>query len=332
MTKMLVTGGLGFIGSNFIEKIIQEKPEFQIINIDAKLIGSNSKNLSKIRNLKKYEFVNSNITNKNIIEKMVKKVDVVVNFAAETHVDRSIINPEPFLKSNFYGVYTILESVKKFKKKIIQISTDEVFGSLKTKSANENFSLNPSNPYSASKGAAELLVESYIKTYDCDANITRCTNNYGPKQSPEKLIPKAIMLAEKNQKIPIYGSGKNIRDWIFVNDHCDAILKVILDGKRGESYNISGSNEVNNLKIIKKILKLMDKPVDLIQHVNDRPGHDFRYSLDSSKIQKELKWKSKYSFEQGLTETIKWYQDNKEWSKMISPKILKEYKWKKRGE
>ena len=324
--KLLVTGGLGFIGSNFIQKILHEESEIKIINMDAKLIGSNSENLSGIKNNKNYEFVKGNIVNKNSIEKLVKKVDVVINFAAETHVDRSIVNPELFLKSNLLGVYTILESVKKFKKKLIQISTDEVFGSLKTESANEEFSFNTSNPYSASKGSAELLINSYIKTFDCDVNITRCTNNFGPRQSPEKLIPKVISLAEKNQKIPIYGSGKNIREWIFVMDHCDAILKVMLNGKRGESYNISASNEINNLKIIKMILKLMDKPVDLIQHTKDRPGHDFRYSLDSSKIQKKLKWKSKYNFEKGLIETITWYKKNKKWNKNMSSELLKEYR------
>ena len=324
--KLLVTGGLGFIGSNFIQKILHEESEIKIINMDAKLIGSNSENLSGIKNNKNYEFVKGNIVNKNSIEKLVKKVDVVINFAAETHVDRSIVNPELFLKSNLLGVYTILESVKKFKKKLIQISTDEVFGSLKTESANEEFSFNTSNPYSASKGSAELLINSYIKTFDCDVNITRCTNNFGPRQSPEKLIPKVISLAEKNQKIPIYGSGKNIRDWIFVMDHCDAILKVMLNGKRGESYNISASNEINNLKIIKTILKLMDKPVDLIQHTKDRPGHDFRYSLDSSKIQKKLKWRTKYNFEDGLVETITWYKKNKKWNKNMSSELLKEYR------
>jgi dTDP-glucose 4,6-dehydratase len=324
--KLLVTGGLGFIGSNFIQKILHEESEIKIINMDAKLIGSNSENLSGIKNNKNYEFVKGNIVNKNSIEKLVKKVDVVINFAAETHVDRSIVNPELFLKSNLLGVYTILESVKKFKKKLIQISTDEVFGSLKTESANEEFSFNTSNPYSASKGSAELLINSYIKTFDCDVNITRCTNNFGPRQSPEKLIPKVISLAEKNQKIPIYGSGKNIRDWIFVMDHCDAILKVMLNGKRGESYNISASNEINNLKIIKMILKLMDKPVDLIQHTKDRPGHDFRYSLDSSKIQKKLKWRTKYNFEDGLVETITWYKKNKKWNKNMSSELLKEYR------
>lgn len=328
--KLLVTGGLGFIGSNFIHRIIQEKPNFKIVNVDAKLMGSNSKNVSDIQTRKNYVYVKANILNKNTIEKLVKKNDVIINFAAETHVDRSISNPELFLKSNFHGVYNILESVKKFKKKFIQISTDEVFGSLKTGSAHEKYPFNTSNPYSASKGSAELLVNSYIKTYDCNANITRCTNNYGPRQSPEKLIPKAIILAEKNMKIPIYGSGKNIRDWVFVKDHCDAILKVILDGKRGESYNISANNEVNNLKIIKKILKIMNKPQELIQHVEDRPGHDFRYSLDSSKIQRELKWKTKYNFEQGLTETITWYKENKKWWTNVSAKVLEGYKWKNR--
>jgi len=232
--------------------------------------------------------------------------------------------------SNVVGVHTLLEGVVKNKKKLIQISTDEVFGSLKLGSANENSKFNPSNPYSASKGSAELLVQSYITTHDCDANITRCTNNFGPRQSPEKLIPKVIILALKNKEIPIYGKGKNIRDWIFVEDHCDAIMNVILKGKRGRSYNIAGNNELDNTTIVKKILRKMNKSFDLIKYTKDRPGHDFRYSLDSSRISKELKWKPVYNFESGLEYTIKWYIENQERWKRIPSKIIKTYSWKTR--
>jgi dTDP-glucose 4,6-dehydratase len=328
--KILVTGGLGFIGSNFIVKIIKKYPTWKIINVDAKLIGSNKDNLKEIKNNENYLFVKGNIINQKLMDNLISKVDLVINFAAESHVDRSINNPKPFIQSNIIGVYTILESVKKFNKKLIQISTDEVFGSLRKNSATENFQYNPSSPYAASKASAELLIKSYITTFGCKAIITRCTNNYGPKQDTEKLIPKIISLAEKNKKIPIYGNGKNIRDWIFVEDHCDAIIDVIFKGKSGESYNISASNELDNLKIVNNILKIMDKPKTLIKFTKDRPGHDFRYSLDSSKTKKELKWKIKYNFDEGVKKTILWYRQNAKSRINISTKELSEVKWKTR--
>ncbi len=326
--KFLVTGGLGFIGSNFILHVLEKYPESKIINIDAKRIGSNTKNLEQIKNNKNYSFLKSDINNEKLMEKALKKCDIIINFAAETHVDRSIKNSHPFLKSNLLGVQCILDLIKKHKKKLIQISTDEVFGSIKHGNANENYAIKPSNPYAASKASAELLVESYINTFDCDVNITRCTNNYGPRQSPEKLIPKVILLAKQNKKIPVYGTGKNIRDWIFVKDHCEAITNVIFKGKRGESYNISSSNELSNLTIIKKILKLMDKSNNLIEYIDDRPGHDFRYSLDSKKI-KKLKWKPKYNLEIGLNETVQWYLANENWVKKFPKEIWEDF-W--RGE
>ena len=324
--KILVTGGLGFIGSNFILQTLKKYPNFKITNIDAGLPGSNIKNLMGLKN-KKYSFVKGNITNKKIMEKLISKSDVVINFAAESHVDRSISDPKPFINSNIIGMYSILEGIKKYKKKLIHISTDEVFGSLKSNSAHEKFPFNPSSPYAASKASAEMLVKSYVTTYNCDAIVTRCTNNYGPRQSPEKLIPKTILLAEKNQKIPIYGTGKNIRDWIFVLDHCDAILKVLFKGKKGESYNISGENEINNITIIIKILEIMGKPKKLMNFVQDRPGHDFRYSLDSKKIHNKLKWKSKHNFEKGLEQTISWYIENKKLYKSRSSKEIGAISW-----
>lgn len=326
--KFLITGGLGFIGSNFIINLLNEYPKIKITNVDAKLPGHNTKNLEKIKKSSRYNFVKANINNKIIIEKLIKNNDVVINFAAESHVDRSISNPKDFINSNYVGVFNILENIRRFKKKLIQVSTDEVFGSLKKGSANEDFPYNPSSPYASTKASAELLIGSYQKTYDIDAIITRCTNNFGPRQHSEKLIPRVILFALKNKKIPVYGSGKAIRDWLYVLDHCNAIMKVVLDGKSGESYNISGNNEINNLIIIKKILKILGKPSNFIVHTDDRPGHDYRYSLDSTKIRKNLKWRPKYNFDSALNETIKWYMDDRNFLKIISKDSMKYTPWK----
>ena len=305
--KLLITGGLGFIGSNFILNILKQKPNFEIVNIDAELLGSNHDNLHELKNSKNYHYVKGNITNKTQMENLISKSDVVINFAAESHVDRSILDANQFLVSNIRGTYTILEILRKHKKRFIQISTDEVYGSLENGSAIETTRFSPSNPYAATKASAELLVNSYVNTFDLDCIITRCTNNYGPRQFYEKLIPKTIFLANQNNKIPLYGNGQNIRDWIFVDDHCDAIHKILLDGKSGDSYNISSNNELDNLLIVKTILEIMGKSNDLIEFVDDRPGHDQRYSLDSSKIRHELNWKNKISFEDGLKNTIDWF-------------------------
>tara|TARA_B100001540_G_C15814357_1_gene646283 strand:+ start:3357 stop:4337 length:981 start_codon:yes stop_codon:yes gene_type:complete len=308
--KVLVTGGLGFIGSNFILKLL-DNSEYSVVNIDAELQGSNHSNLTKIENSKNYSFVKGNITNKKLMEKLISENDVVVNFAAESFVDKSILDTNPFLVSNIRGTYTILEVIKEQKKKLLQISTDEVYGSLKSNfSAEEDTRFNPSSPYAATKAAAELLINSYNITYNCDTIITRCTNNYGPRQYPEKLIPKIILLANQNKKIPIYGNGKNIRDWLFVDDHCDAIIKVLNSGISGESYNISANNEIDNMTVVKKILEIMNKSENLIEFVEDRPGHDMRYSLDSTKIRTQLSWKEKNHFDNGIKKTIEWYLDN----------------------
>ena len=288
--KLLVTGGLGFIGSNFILKLLNETNEFDIINVDAELYSANKKNLDAIKNHKKYEFVKGNITNKRLMEELISKCDAVVNFAAESFVDRSINNADPFLVSNIRGAFTILDIITKQKKRMIQISTDEVFGSLSTGTADEQTKFNPSSPYAATKAAAELLINSFSVTYNPDVVITRCTNNYGPRQFPEKLIPKTIILAKQGRNIPIYGNGKNLRDWIFVEEHCDAVYEILMNGKSGQTYNISANNEINNLEIVNKILEIMGKSSDLIEFVEDRPGHDQRYSLDSSKIKNEFGW------------------------------------------
>ena len=326
--KLLVTGGLGFIGSNFILKILHENEGFDIVNVDAELAGSNIKNLSQVKNLKNYEYVKGNITNRKLMEDLIKNCDVVVNFAAESFVDRSINDANPFLVSNIRGAYTILDIITKQKKRMIQISTDEVFGSLSNETATEESKFNPSSPYAATKAAAELLINSYFTTFNSDVIITRCTNNYGPRQFAEKLVPKTIILAYHNKKIPIYGNGKNIRDWIYVDDHCDAVLSALHHGKSGESYNISANNEIDNLAIVRKILEIMNKPENLIEFVEDRPGHDFRYSLDSTKISDQLGWKVKSSFEEGLEKTIQWYLDNPELLNNISSAILDSTPWK----
>jgi dTDP-glucose 4,6-dehydratase len=326
--KLLVTGGYGFIGSNFILKLLEKHQEYKIMNVDAELNGSNPKNLSKIENNKNYEFVKGNITDYKLMKKLISKCDIVVNFAAESFVDRSINDASPFLVSNILGTHTILDIITKEKKKMIQISTDEVFGSLENESATEETKFNPTNPYAATKASAELLVNSYFTTYNSNVIITRCTNNYGPRQFPEKLIPKTILLADQNKKIPIYGSGTNIRDWIFVDDHCNAIFDILINGKSGESYNISASNEIDNITIVKKILSLMNKSEDLIEFVEDRPGHDFRYSMDSHKIKKELKWETKINFEEGIKKTVDWYLSNREWWKNIVKNSLNPTPWK----
>ena len=304
--KLLVTGGLGFIGSNFILNTLKNDEKISITNIDAELLGSDHNNLLELKNSSNYHFVKGNITNRNLMEKLIENSDIVVNFAAESFVDRSILDANQFLVSNIRGTYTILEILRKQKKRFIQISTDEVYGSLENDSATEEYRFNPSNPYAATKASAELLVNSFVKTYDLDCVITRCTNNYGPRQFYEKLIPKTIFLANNNKKIPIYGKGKNIRDWIFVDDHCDAVYNVLMNGESGQSYNISANNEIDNISLVKKILEIMDKSSDLINFVEDRPGHDLRYSLDSTKIRNSLGWNNKTNFDDAIRKTIDW--------------------------
>ena len=326
--KLLVTGGLGFIGSNFITKILEEKSGFEIVNVDAQLHGADKRNLARIENNENYEFVNGNITNKRLMEELISKCDAVVNFAAESFVDRSINDANPFLVSNIRGTFTILDIITKQKKRMIQISTDEVFGSLPKGSANEQTKFNPSSPYAATKAAAELLINSFSITHNSDVVITRCTNNYGPRQFPEKLIPKTIILAKQERNIPIYGNGKNLRDWIFVDEHCDAVYEVLINGKAGQAYNISANNEISNVQIVHKILEIMGKSNDLIEFVEDRPGHDQRYSLDSSKIKNEFGWSTKINFEEGIRKTIEWYEKNFSYYESISNEILKSTPWK----
>ena len=325
--RLLVTGGLGFIGSNFILKML-EHTDIQIINIDAEFYGSDHRNLSKIKDSQRYNFVKGNIANRKFMNEQIAKCDAVVNFAAESFVDRSINDANPFLVSNIRGAFTILDIITKQNKRMIQISTDEVYGSLSNDTAVEESKLNPSNPYAATKASAELLIKSYITTFGSDVIITRCTNNFGPRQFVEKLIPKTIILANQNKKIPIYGNGKNIREWIYVDDHCEAVSLALFNGKSGESYNISAGNEMDNLTIVRKILDIMNKSEDLIEFVDDRPGHDFRYSMNSKKISSELGWKTKSNFNENLKTTIEWYLENPDILNNSSSIVLDQTPWK----
>ncbi|MEM3419957.1 MAG: dTDP-glucose 4,6-dehydratase [Nitrososphaerota archaeon] len=331
--KLLVTGGYGFIGSNFIRYMLNKYENIQIINIDNLSYGSNINNLKDIEKNKKYEFIKGDLVDFNFISKIIKEKDIniIVNIAAETHVDRSISNPRLFLESNTIGTFNLLEAVrnKNSNIRIIHVSTDEVYSDILTGSYKEEDRLKPSSPYAASKASADMFCLAYHRTYGLDVIITRCTNNFGPYQFPEKFIPKTIIRAILNMKIPIYGSGKNIRDWIYVLDHCEALDLILNKGKSGEIYNISSNNEIENIKIAEMILDIMNKNKDLIEFVEDRPGHDIRYSLDSSKIRKKLNWKPKYNFKDSLKETIEWYLKNEWWWKpLINEKILHPTPWK----
>lgn len=326
--KLLVTGGMGFIGSNFILHFLKKSNSNQVVNVDALLDGSNTKNLDSLTSKDNYKFVKGNINDSSLMNKLIDDCDVIINFAAESHVDRSISNPLSFIQSNILGVFTILEIIRKMPKKFLQISTDEVFGTLLEESADEKFCLNPSSPYSSTKASAELLIQSYIKTFGIDAIITRCTNNYGPRQFPEKLIPKTIILALQNKKIPIYGQGTSLRDWIYVDDHCNALIAVLEKGKSGNTYNISTQSEIDNLTVVKKILSILEKSEELIEFVSSRPGEDARYSLNSTQIRHNLDWKENIDFETGIRKTIDWYMTNKDWWVNIESKYVKFIPWK----
>ena len=328
--KLLVTGGCGFIGSNFILRCFEKEKNIKIINIDALKSGSNRSNLIGCKN-KNYSFIQGDINNKNLMEKLIRKVDYVINFAAESHVDRSIKNSQPFVKSNILGVHTILEILKNHKQiKFLQISTDEVYGEIFHGAFLEKDRLNPSNPYAATKASAEMLVTSFSRTYDLDTMITRSVNNYGPRQFPEKLIPKTIISALKNKKIPLHGNGSAKRQWIHVYDNCDAILKVIDNWKRGTTYNISGNYESSNLKLVQQILKIMKKPKNLIKFVSDRPGQDHRYDIKSTSFKQNTNFDFKISPKNGLESTISWYLDNRKWwEKLEFLKISNPTPWKR---
>ena len=329
--RYLVTGGYGFIGSNFIHRCFERKNKAKIINLDAMYTGSNPANFSNFKN-PNYYFVKGNICNRKLMEKLVTKTDIIINFAAESHVDRSISDPKTFIQSNIIGVYTILEILRKKKAvKLLQISTDEVYGESMKRDFIEHDELNPSNPYAATKASAEMLIRSYVRTYGINAIITRCTNNFGPRQFPEKLIAKTILSAIKNQPIPLHGKGNAKRQWIYVQDHCDALLKIISKWKRGAIYNISGNFEIKNLDLVKKILNSMGKTYDLIKFVPDRPGQDRNYKINSNLIKKELGFEPKINPKAGLNSTILWYISNKDWwEKLPFNKIKNPTPWIKK--
>lgn len=327
--KFLVCGGYGFIGSAFIRNHLENNPNDEIINIDNMSLGSNKANLDMLKNAN-YRHEKGDISNLKLVEKLSKDVDVIINFAAETHVDRSISNPKPFIDTNILGTYSLLEASKNNEKLFVHISTDEIYGDLEReqKPFTELDNLKPSNPYSATKASADLLVQAYVRTYKNNCIITRCTNNFGPFQFPEKLIPKTIIRAHKNLKVPLYGDGNQVRSWIHVIDHIRAVDLLVHKGKPGEIYNITAWNEISNIEIVEKILNKMEKPLDLIEFVNDRPGHDKRYSIDSTKIQKEIGWSPTYDFEKALNETVTWYQNNQKWwEPLVNEQTLHPQPW-----
>ncbi|MCA1065831.1 dTDP-glucose 4,6-dehydratase [Rossellomorea sp. AcN35-11] len=314
--SMLVTGGAGFIGSHFIRYIHETYPEQSIVNVDALTYAGNLENLNGIQNDDSYTFIKGDITNYELMEYVVKEhdVDLIIHFAAESHVDRSIQHSAEFVRTNIVGTQCLLDIAKSHQIRFIQISTDEVYGSLGPSGFfTEQSPLSPNSPYSASKAGGDCLVRSYHETFGLHVNITRCSNNYGPFQFPEKLIPRMIIRAITGKELPVYGDGKNVRDWLHVRDHCSAIDAVIQKGKPGEVYNIGGNNEWMNVEVVRKIMDIVGNSNASISFIQDRPGHDFRYAIDSSKIRQELGWSPAYSFEKGLRETVAWYQSNQEW-------------------
>ena len=331
MKKVLVTGGLGFIGSNLIKLLL--KKNYYVINIDKVSYSSNKYNVKEYENKKNYKFIKLDINSKKLTKIFKKYKPIgVFNLAAETHVDRSIDNPSNFIKSNILGTFNLLDSFRKFYKsysntKLIHISTDEVFGDVLTGRSNENFKYKPSSPYAASKASSDHLVSSYVRTFKIPAIITNCSNNYGPCQHPEKLIPKLIYNIMNNRELPIYGNGKNSREWIYVMDHCEGLLKVFLRGKKGEFYNIGSNKNLNNLQITKYLINIAKKHISIgnkvkIKFVKDRPGHDLRYALNSNKIKSKLKWNPKTKIFDGLNKTFLWYYNNQKYFKNLKKKDI----------
>lgn len=319
--RLLVTGGAGFIGSNFIHYMLEQHPDYKIVNYDFLTYAGNLANLKTVEQHPNYKFVRGDICNGEFVDFVMDEydIDTVVNFAAESHVDRSIVDPGVFVKTNVLGTQTLLASAKNKKvEKYLQISTDEVYGSLGEKGYfTENSPLAPNSPYSASKASADLIVRAYYETYEMNINITRCSNNYGPYQFPEKLIPLMVSNASGGKELPVYGDGKNIRDWLYVEDHCQAIDLVLHKGKSGEIYNIGGHNEKHNIEIVERIVDTLGQSRSLIKYVADRLGHDRRYAIDPTKIKNELGWEPEHSFEEGIQRTIRWYLDNKDWLEAI---------------
>jgi len=316
--RLLVTGGAGFIGSNFIRYIIKKYPQYEIINLDKLAYAGNLDNLKDIENNSNYTFVKGDICDRKIVDELSKDVEVILNFAAQSHVDRSIIDASDFIRTNIEGTYNLLEAAKKHNlDRFIQIGTDECYGSIDEGSFKETSLLSPSSPYAASKAAADMVVHSYRVTFNLPTIVARSSNNFGPYQYPEKIIPLFITNALEDKPVPLYGDGMNVRDWLYVVDNCEAIDLILHKGKEGEIYNIGGGNELRNIDLTRIVLKILGKPESLIQPVKDRPGHDRRYSLDCSKIERELDWTPRFDFEMALEETVKWYVDNQWWWKKL---------------
>ena len=322
--KILVTGGAGFIGGNFCHYMVEKYPNYTIITLDSLTYAGNLETLEPIMKKSNFKFVKGDITDRPFVNLLFQeeKFDIVINFAAESHVDRSIENPEVFLKTNILGTQVLMDaSIKTGVKRFHQVSTDEVYGDLPLDRLDlfftEDTPIHTSSPYSASKASADLLVQAYNRTFGLPITISRCSNNYGPYHFPEKLIPLMIKNALADQTLPVYGKGENVRDWLHVYDHCTAIDLIIHNGKAGEVYNIGGHNERTNIEVVKKILSELNKPESLIRYVKDRKGHDMRYAIDPTKIENELGWKPKYNFDTGITQTIKWYLDNQQWVQNI---------------
>lgn len=317
MKNILVTGGAGFIGGNFVHYMLENHPEYKIINLDLLTYAGNIHNLDDVIDNPNHVFVEGNICNRELVRNLVKTYGIThfVNFAAESHVDRSILNPEIFVETNIQGTLALLDVAKELSiEKYLQVSTDEVYGSLGAEGYfTEETPLAPNSPYSASKTGADLLVRAYYETYDMNVNITRCSNNYGPYHFPEKLIPLMISNGMDNKELPIYGDGLNIRDWLHVQDHCQAIDLVLHKGRKGEVYNVGGHNERTNNEIVDIVIEKLGLSRDLIKYVDDRLGHDKRYAIDPTKLETELGWKPKYTFDTGIVETIEWYQANESW-------------------
>ena len=344
MKRVLVTGGAGFIGSNFVQYILDSQKDLDLlVNLDLLTYAGNLENLRAVEGDPRYRFVRGDVRDRDMVEKLFREYDfdTVVHFAAESHVDRSIVEPEIFLTTNIIGTQTLLDAAKghwnlypedkhcrdyKTGVRYLQVSTDEVYGALgKTGMFTEVTPLSPNSPYSASKASADMVVRAYHQTYGLPVNITRCSNNYGPYQFPEKLIPLMIHNAQENQPLPVYGDGMQIRDWLHVKDHCAAIATVLEKGAVGEIYNVGGNNEKANIEIVKLILKELGKPESLIAHVKDRPGHDRRYAIDNTKITTRLGWKPEYTFEAGIRETIQWYLEHQEWVERITSGAYQSY-------
>jgi len=327
--KMLVTGGAGFIGSNFVRYILKKYPDYQVINLDLLTYAGNLENLKDVEKNLNYKFVKGDIADKNLVNELVKDIDIIVNFAAESHVDRSILDSAAFIHTNVIGTHNLLEAAKNNGlKRFHHVSTDEVYGHLGPKNPpfNEKTPYAPRSPYSASKAAADHLVNAYFNTYNLPTTISNCSNNYGPYQFPEKLHGLFITNLLEGKKVPVYGDGMQIRDWLFVEDHCEAIDRIIHDGKTGETYCVGRDCEKSNIEITKKILELLEKGEEMIEYVKDRPGHDRRYAIDFSKIKRELGWQPRTSFDEGMKKTVEWYKANENWWREIkSGEYLKYY-------